>query len=581
MKKVAAILLFSLLTLQGIYAQARNTKEYEKVRKEWVDSVLNTLTVRQQAAQLMVKACFPILGQEHVNKMAALVEQENLGGITFSRGGPVLHAKTVNRMQSLAQTPLMVYMDAEWGVAMRLDSVVKFPRQTTLGALQNDSLIYDMGKEIANQCRLLGIHMNFAPTVDVNNNPNNPVINSRSFGENKYKVAEKSLMYMKGMQDNGLMTSAKHFPGHGDTDVDSHAALPLISHDKKRLEDIELYPFKQLIANNVSSVMVAHLNIPALQKNDTTPTSLSKGIVTDLLRKKLKYKGIIITDGLEMKGVTAMYPANRIPLLAFLAGNDILLGVENPAGALDEFEAAIERGELSKKKLKDGCRKILEMKYDAGLASFEPLATEGLFEGLNSTDANSLNNELYANAITVVRNKGVLPLSPKEFKNIAYLEVGINDGKAFTDTLMGYYNRIDKFSISKKPDATEADSIRQLLQPYSRVLVGYHSTDLRPQQSYGVDSVCLTMIEDLTQGKQVIFNFFGLPYGLMQLNNIDMFDAVVVSYDNSPEAQVQSARMLMGDIPANGKLPVSINTSLKEGFGLDVPASYKAGSKKK
>ncbi|MDR0659566.1 MAG: hypothetical protein LBG19_01935 [Prevotellaceae bacterium] len=576
MKKTLTTIIFLIVLLPLAIAQSRiGIKEYEKARKHWVDSVLNSLTVRQQAAQLMVKALFPVLGQDHIDKMAALVEAENIGGITFSRGGPVLHAYTVNRMRSLAKTPLMIYMDAEWGVAMRLDSVVKFPRQTTLGALQNNDLIYDMGKEIANQCKLLGIHMNFSPVVDVNNNPDNPVINSRSFGENKYKVAEKGLAYMKGMQDNGIMTSAKHFPGHGDTNVDSHASLPLISHDKKRLEDIELYPFKQFIANNVSSVMVAHLNIPAYEKRDSMPSSLSKSIVTDLLKKKLKYKGIIITDGLEMKGVTSMFPANRIPVLAFLAGNDVLLGVENPTGTLDEFEAAVERGEVSKKKLKDACRRILEMKYDAGLANFKPLQTESLVEALNSPEAVKLNNDLYANAITVLRNKGVLPLMPDELKYVAYLEVGKDDGKHFTDTLTEYYNRLDKFSIGSKPTAEEADSIRTLLEPYSRILVGYHSTDLRPQYNYGIDSTNLELINSLTLNKQVILDFFGLPYGMMQFD-IDSFKAVIVSYDNSPEAQVQSARMLMGDNPASGKLPVSINPYYKEGFGLDISISYKA-----
>ena len=581
MKRFFITIVLSVALLPLAVAQSpKGTKEYEKERKHWVDSVLNTLTVRQQAAQLMVKALFPVLGQDHIDKMAALVEAENIGGITFSRGGPILHANTVNRMQSLAKTPLMIYMDAEWGVAMRLDSVVKFPRQTTLGALENNNLIYDMGKEIANQCKALGIHMNFAPVVDVNNNPDNPVINSRSFGENKYKVAEKGLAYMKGMQENGILTSAKHFPGHGDTNVDSHAALPLISHDKKRLEDLELYPFKQLIANNVSSIMVAHLNIPAYEKKDSMPSSLSKSIVTDLLKKKLKYKGIVITDGLEMKGVTSLFPANRIPLLAFLAGNDIMLGVENPTGALDEFEAAVERGEVSKKKLREACRKILEMKYDMSLANFAPLKTEGLIDALNTPEAVKLNNDLYANAITVLRNKGVLPLMPKELSKVAYLEVGIDDGSYYTDTLTKYYNRLDKFSLSKKPEAAEVDSIRTLLKPYNRVLVGYHSTDLRPQYSYGIDSTCLTLIHDLTKEKQVILDFFGLPYGIMQFD-VDAFETVIISYDNSPEAQVQSARLLMGDNPASGTLPVTISTSYKEGFGLNVPASYKANNAKK
>ena len=576
MKKIFFTIAFSIVLLPLAMAQpAKGTKEYEKERKQWVDSILNTLTERQQAAQLMVKALFPVLGEDHVDKMAALVESENIGGIIFSRGGPVLHANTLNRMQSLAKTPLLISMDAEWGVAMRLDSVVKFPRQTTLGAMQNNDLIYDMGKEIANQCKLLGIHMNFAPVIDVNNNPDNPVINSRSFGENKYKVAEKGIAYMKGMQDNGVMTSAKHFPGHGDTNVDSHAALPLITHDQKRLDDIELYPFKQLIANKVSSIMIAHLNIPAYEKKDSMPSSLSKSIVTDLLKKKLKYKGLIITDGLEMKGVTSLFPSNKIPVLAFLAGEEMMIGVENPAGALDEFEAAIERGEVSKKKLREVCRKVLMAKYDAGLAYHKPVETINLIAALNSPEAVKLNNDLYANALTVVRNKGLLPLAANELSKVAYLEVGVDDGKYFADMLVKYNRKLDMFSISKKPSQAEADSIASLLQSYNRVIVGYHSTDLRPQYKYGIDDANLALIHGLVQGKQVVLDFFGLPYGLMKFD-IDSFEAVIISYDNSPEAQVQSARMIMGENPANGTLPVTISSSYKEGFGLVVPAHYKA-----
>ncbi len=569
MNRISLVLMLCLgLLLQSAPANA-NPKNYEKARKEWVDSVMKTLTPRQQAAQLMVKACFPALGAEHVGKVAKFVEEDGIGGVTMSRGGPMSHAQTVNRLQSLSKVPLMIYMDAEWGVSMRLDSVVKFPRQMTLGAIVNDDLIYAMGEEVAMQCKRLGIHMNFAPVVDVNNNPNNPVIGSRSFGENKYNVAKKGIQYMKGMQNNGIMACAKHFPGHGDTDVDSHAALPLIPFDEDRLNDLELYPFKQLIAAGVDGMMIAHLNIPAYLKKDTIPSSMSPKVVDKLLRKKLKYKGLILTDGLEMKGVTNYFPANTIPLVAFKAGNDILLGVENPTGALDEFEAAINRGDVSKRKLKKAVQKVLEAKYDMGLAHYTPIDTTGIVADMNGSRAVKLRNTLAAAALTLVRNNdNTLPLSSDKLPAIAYLEVGKDEGKIFADSLSGY-GSITKYSISSKPGVKEVDSVRTLLQPFGHILVGYHSTDVRPQYKYGTDSLCVSLIDELAANKKVSLDFFGLPYGLNKFKSIEAFNAVLVSYDNSPESQAQSAKLIMGTIMPMGKLPVTVNEKYKEGYGLE------------
>lgn len=566
--QLLSLLCVVLLSATGV-AIAKPTKEYERARKNWVDSVMNTLTIRDQAAQLMVKACFPILGEDHIEKTAKFISEDHIGGITFSRAHPVLHAQTLNYFQTIAKTPIMSYMDAEWGVAMRLDSVVKYPRQMTLGAIVNDDLVYAMGEEIANQCKLLGIQMNYAPVVDVNNNPNNPVINSRSFGEDKHNVARKGIAYMKGMQDNGVLASAKHFPGHGDTDVDSHAALPLIAHDKKRLEDIELYPFREMIKNDVASIMVAHLNVPAFESKDSLPSSLSKKIVTKLLRKKMKFKGLILTDGLEMKGVTSRFPANSIPLLAFQAGNDIMIGVENPTGAIDEFEAAVNRGDVSKRALRKACRKVLEVKYDMGLNNFKPVDTTGLVAALNSPKALELRKELAAASLTAIRNSNsILPLKREQLPTIAYLEVGTDEGKVFAETLTTY-GKYSKFSIGGKPTQQEADSIRALLQPFDLVLVGYHSTDVRPQYKYGVDPICLQLIESLTVEKKVVLSFFGLPYALMQLKDIDAYAAVVIGYDTSEEAQQETVMLLMGNRPAIGKLPVTINEKYPVGFGLN------------
>src|SRR6476469_6953723 len=288
----------------------------------WVDSVFNTLSPEQKIGQLMIIRAHSNLGQKHVNEVTELITKYNVGGLCFFQGGPIRQAKLTNYYQSIAKTPLMVAIDGEWGLGMRLDSVINFPRQLMMGAVPDAGLVYEFGRAVGEQCKRIGIHVNYAPDVDINNNPHNPVINDRSFGEDKYKVALFGTEYMRGMQDVGVMACAKHFPGHGDVAVDSHFDLPVINKSKAQLDSLELYPFKQLFKAGVGSVMVAHLYIPSIDDTKNQATSLSKKNVTDLLRNELGYGGITFTDALEMQGVAKYYPAGEASVQSLIAGND-------------------------------------------------------------------------------------------------------------------------------------------------------------------------------------------------------------------------------------------------------------------
>src|SRR5687767_4177398 len=313
---------------------------------KWVDSVFNSLSKEEKIAQLMVVRAHSNLGPEHVSKVISDIKKHNIGALCFFQGGPVRQANLTNYYQEIAKTPILVTMDAEWGLGMRLDSVTKYPFQLTLGALTDPQLVYQMGVAVGMQCRRMGVHVNYAPVVDINNNPNNPVIGYRSFGEDKNKVAQLGVAYMKGMQDAGIMACAKHFPGHGDTEVDSHADLPVIHKSREQLDSLELFPFRQAIKGNVGSVMIGHLSIPAIDSTVNQPTSLSKKAITDLLEEELDFEGLTFTDALEMKGVTKFYPAGEAAVQALVAGNDMLCLPEDVPAALEAIEKAIRKRQL-------------------------------------------------------------------------------------------------------------------------------------------------------------------------------------------------------------------------------------------
>src|SRR6476469_4264183 len=357
--RLRRLLLFILLSVCISTGHAQSDIK----KMHWVDSVFNSLTDDQRIAQLMVIRAHSNLGPDHVAKVANDIQQYNVGALCFFQGGPVRQANLTNYYQSIAKTPLMITIDGEWGLGMRLDSVTKFPYQLTLGAINDDKIVYQMGQAVGEQMKRIGVHVNFAPVVDVNNNPNNPVIGYRSFGEDKYKVARLGIAYMKGMQDAGIMACAKHFPGHGDVEVDSHLDLPVINKSMAQLDSLELYPFQQLFKAGVGSVMIAHLSIPAIDTTHNQPTSLSKNNVTGLLRDKLDYKGLTFTDALEMKGVSKYFPAGEAAVQALVAGNDMLCLPESVPDAITAVQDAIKQKRIKQSEIDEHVRKVLYAKY--------------------------------------------------------------------------------------------------------------------------------------------------------------------------------------------------------------------------
>ena len=426
--------LFILLWLSSIslFAQSPLVSSDSLAQKQWVDSLYNTMSLKERVGQLFMVQAFSEEKNLQKIKLLELIKKQHIGGIIYSNGGPVRQAKLDNELQANSKIPLIVGMDAEWGLSMRLDSTFAFPWNMTLGAVKDLNLIKKTGQYIGEHCKRMGVHFNFAPVVDINTNPKNPIIGNRSFGEDKFNVTQKALAFMQGMQSTGVLANAKHFPGHGDTDKDSHKTLPTINFDKKRIDEVELFPYNELIANGLSSVMVAHLNVPSLESRTNYPSSLSKPIITDLLKSKLNFQGLIFTDALDMKGVSNFSVPGEIDLQAFMAGNDVLLMSENVEIGMEKIMLSYYSGHISEDRLAHSVKKILMAKYKVGLNNYKPIETKNLVADLSRSKDDILYSKLMQNAITVVKNNNAtLPIKDLELKNIAYVEMGDSSGDSF------------------------------------------------------------------------------------------------------------------------------------------------------
>ncbi len=526
--------------------------------QQWVDSIYNSLSQNQKIGQLFMLRAHSNKGITHVNELKSLLKKNEVGGLCFFQGGPLRQAKLINEYQEIAQTPLLISMDAEYGLAMRLDSTFHFPFQMTLGAMDSDSLIYAMGKIIAQQLKEVGVQMNFAPVVDVNNNPNNPVINSRSFGEDKQKVAKFGLAYALGMQDNEVIAVAKHFPGHGDTDTDSHKALPLIKHDRKRLDSIELFPFKSLVEGGVEGMMIAHLAVPALGTKEKLPTTLSSKVVSDLLVKEMGFKGLKITDALEMEGVAKNYKPGVVAVKALLAGNDILLLPKNLKKSINAIQSALKSGELSNQLIEEKVKKILHYKYQYVLPNLSKLQTDSLYQKLNLKDNLTLSKEIFKEAITVVENKNnFIPIKDFDSIQIASFCIGEAQLNTFQNTLAKYTN-ITHFNSLKR--ISNKEKLMNELAKFDIIIVGIHNSSIFPQRNFGLIKQDIAFIDSLASRTKVILSLFASPYALNLFPNTDKYESLVVAYEDRKEAQSVSAQIIMGAIDAKGHLPVSTVT---------------------
>ena len=542
---------------------------FDKSETPWADSLLSTLSIEEKIGQLFMVAAYSNRDAKHEKELLELVERYKIGGLIFFQGGPVREAKMYNRLQAAAKIPLLIGIDGEWGLGMRLDSTISFPRQMTLGAIQNDSLIYAMGKEIARQSRRIGIHVNFAPVVDVNNNPNNPVINNRSFGEGKENVERKGLAYMHGMQDHGVLANAKHFPGHGDTDTDSHYNLPVIKHDINRLRSVELYPYSKMFEEGLGSIMIAHLSIPALDSTPNRASTLSPNVVTSLLQEEMGFEGLIFTDALNMKGVSKFYEPGEVDLLAAKAGNDILLFAEDVPKALEKIRDALAEGTYSEADLNRSVAKILKAKEWAGLHRNSLVDEVNVYEDLATPEADFLKQKLSEAAITLVQNKnGILPLGDLDERIISVLTIG-GDGQIFKNRLAKYTD-FESTETVTAPEPVEALRVLDALRKSNTIIINVEGTSNSPSKNFGLSTNAINLIETIAAEREVILVFMGNPYALAKLRNPDRYRAIVVGYQDDAHLNRAAASAIMGAIPVTGKLPVSVGEYFKANEGIEL-----------
>ncbi|QHL88329.1 serine hydrolase [Nibribacter ruber] len=542
----------------------------------WVDSVFKTLSPEERIAQLIMIPVYSNKNQAHVDSISRLINTYKVGGLIFFQGGPVRQAHMTNRYQKESKVPLMVSIDGEWGLAMRLDSTVRFPYQMALGGIENEKLIYDMGAEIARQCRRLGINVNFAPVIDVNNNANNPVIGFRSFGEDKYNVTRKAMAYVKGMQDNQVLANAKHFPGHGDTNVDSHYGLPVIHFSRQRLDSVELYPFRELMKNGLGSLMVAHMNIPVLDNTKDLASTLSKPIVWGLLKQELGYKGLVFTDAMNMQAVAKFYAPGVADVKALLAGNDMLLNTMDVKTTIEEVKKAIVNKEITQAEIDARCKKVLAAKQWMGLDNWKPIETQNLIADLNTPYANYLNNQLTEASLTLLRNKNkILPLQGLDTLKIAALAVGTTQETDFQRGL-ARYTKVDNFFLPANSTIADLQKLKEQLQGYNLVIAGVHKLQLKAGSSnFGITAEMNLFLKDLIRSKKTIVGVFGNVYSLAKFEDIERADAVVAGYQENDITQDLAAQLVFGGIGAKGKLPVTLSSAFKVGDGLKTETGFR------
>lgn len=540
--------------------------EFVHLKNRWVDSVFHSLSLEEKIAQLVMVAAYSNKGAEHKKEIEHLINDYKVGGLIFFQGGPVRQANLTNHYQSISKVPLLIAMDAEWGVDMRLDSVEKFPRQMLMGAVQNDKLIYDFGSEVGRQCKRLGVHVNFAPVIDINNNPKNPVINSRSFGEDRLNVARKGLAYMYGMQELHVLATAKHFPGHGDTGSDSHKTLPVIKHSFQRIDSLELFPFKYLINEGLAAVMVAHLNIPALDSTPNSAASLSHNVVSNLLKNRLGFKGLIFTDALGMKGVSAYNTPGETALKAFRAGADVLLMPRDVSAAIGTIKKAVELGKIPVSEIDQRCMKVLKAKRWAGLDKYKPIETKVLVNDLNTKKAELIRRKLVESALTLVQNRNdIIPFLHLDSLKIASVSIGNGRHTKF-QSIMDLYADVKHFAINKNANEQDYQILMDKLSGYDLVILGFHRPSRKPPY-FGLNSRSINFAHRLTKYTKVVLDIFSSPYVLGRFKKTD-FEAIVLSYEDTWVAQDLSAQLLFGGIPALGKLPVSSGKEYPVGTGI-------------
>ncbi|MBL0238367.1 MAG: serine hydrolase [Saprospiraceae bacterium] len=538
----------------------------------WIKNTLDSMTLDEKIGQLFIVRAY---GNNDTNAITALretISKYNVGGLFFFQGSADIQAKLTNEYQQLSKYPLLISMDAEWGLGMRLKSDgFSFPKQLTLGAIQNNHLIYDTGLNMASHLKRMGVHLNFAPVLDINNNPSNPVINERSFGENKLNVTSKSYLFMQGLQDGGVMACAKHFPGHGNTDVDSHLDLPIINSSRKELDSIELYPFQVITKLNIASVMVAHLSIPSLDSCVNMPCSLSPYIINSILRKEYHYDGLVITDALEMKGVTKNFTAGELELNAFKAGNDVLLLSEKLPEAIKRIKTAILSGEISELELDEKVKRILTAKAHCGLMNFIPIKLEEIVKDINKPKSYALKDKLYRNAITLIKDDfNAVPIREIP-QNIVTISVGVTSRTNFQKRISSYC-KTTEFVLNKEQGLSE--EMRTQIEKADLVIFSLHKLNYKKSDRYGLSSISKQILEEFGQNKRVIITVFGSPY---VVSDFESLAAIMLAYEDTELVQDIAAQLLFGTDPIRGYLPITISKTLQQGKSIKRPSLMRLG----
>ena len=556
MKRPILILFSCVLFVTNVFSQQNKKPVFLNEKSNWADSILQELTLEEKIGQLFMVIAYSNKSTDHKKDISRLIKKYKIGGLMFLQGGPKRQAILTNYYQSISKTPLMIALDAEWGVAMRLDSALRFPWQMTIGATSDSALVYEMGEEIARQCKLLGVNINFAPVVDINSNPKNPIINNRSFGEDVKNVSSLSLAYMQGLQDNNILACAKHFPGHGDTDKDSHKTLPVIKHSKYRLKKVELKPFEYLIENGLGSIMTAHLYIPSLDTTDRTPISLSENVVTGLLSKEMGFNGLKFTDGLNMKAVSDLYDPGELDVKALLAGNDVLLCAEDVPKALKMIKKSIKEGLISEDDINQKCKKILLAKNWMGLDNFESINLEEINDSLITEKTKRINQKLIKSSVTLLQNyDNLIPLKKLDTLKIASLTIG-EKSIDFQKTL-NYYTKVDTFSISEDADIKSQAYILDKLSKYNLVIVSVHKSNANAWKDYKISKNTDIFLQTIALQSKVVVTIFANPYSVNSFLFTANFDGMLLGYQNSISAQRIVAQSIFGGNSIRGSIPVS------------------------
>ncbi len=563
-KYLLSFLFFALiLVARGQYSPLVTTDTLSQI--EWVNDKYSTMSLQEKIGQL-----FMVIASSEEDKAAAqrikrLIKDNAIGGLIFSKGGPVGQAKLTNEYQSLSKIPLLIGMDAEWGLAMRLDSTYAFPWNMTLGAIADTAIVSKVGYQIGKHANRLGVHINFAPDIDINIDPRNPIIGNRSFGEDRENVALKGIAFMKGMESAGVLSTGKHFPGHGDTFVDSHKSMPTLDFTRQRLDSIELYPYKRLIKEGLSSVMVAHLNVPELEPDKKRPSSLSKKIITNLLKNELKFEGLVFTDALNMKGVSDFASNGITELEAFLAGNDILLMPKDFVKSKDTFLKAYQKEMISEQRLAYSVKKILMAKYKVGLHQYRPIDTNNIIEDLNGPENDVIYEEAIENAITVISDKlNLIGIKKLENKKIAYVKFGDGVNTPFLETL-------NKYAKVTQVNGKDIATLKRKLFDFNLIIIGFHKSNESPWKPYKFSQKEHFWLQEISRQRtsNVILTVFAKPYALLDIVSFKGIDGIIMAYQNSELAQEKAAEVVFGAIPAKGVLPVTVseefpvNTSVK------------------